>query len=148
MLFDEARRQLDQQAAVLDALRTRAATVLGISGVIAGLFVGRVLPGHLGWAAWTAIALFGVATAATITVVVPRDYFAFSENLDKNLDWYDRHGQHPDAARVFLVGLTKNMADDRSRNVSLLRRITRWFTLECVLLGGQLLFWAVALAVD
>lgn len=46
-LLAEAQRQLEQQFSDLERLRTRAVSVLGVGGVVAGLFVGR-LDQHLG----------------------------------------------------------------------------------------------------
>ena len=65
ILFNEAIRQLGQQETVLESLRSRAIAVLGVAGVVAGLFVDHLVK-HFDGFAWTAIILFLVTVKVAL----------------------------------------------------------------------------------
>jgi hypothetical protein len=146
VIFDEARRQLEQQATVLESLRSRAITVLGAGGVVAGLFVDH-LAMRLDGFSWSALVLFLISALAAVVVVTPLTNLALSENLRSSLDWYDRYSEFPKATEVFLVSAAQNLRRDQDANRSVLRRASWCFAVESALLAIQLLFWVLGAAV-
>jgi len=95
-LLAEAHRQLDGQLTELDGLRTRAVSVLGAAGVIAGLFVGR-LGSSIDGFAWAALGLLLSTVAAAVWVILPQQ-LASAQDLRSALAWYERYRDRPEAA--------------------------------------------------
>lgn len=83
MLWEEARRQLVRQEAVLDTLRTQAVAMLSVASIVAGLFGSRVptspVPGAEA-AVVAALVLFGI-TAVLAIVIIRRGIGSFHTGL-------------------------------------------------------------------
>jgi hypothetical protein len=141
-LLAQAQRQFDQHVANLESLRNRAVSVLGIGGVVAGLFVGR-LDASLNGYSWAALALFLVTVLCAVFVVVPRGGPVLSEDLRSSFDWYRAYGSQPRAVDVYLVGIAANLNRDNALNRRTLRAVTVVFAAECTLLGVQMLLWVL-----
>jgi hypothetical protein len=74
LMLEEARRSIDSQQQALDELRSRAATLVGVASLIAGVF------GFTSDATWTlgagvALGGFVVAGGAGLFVLCPRTWF-------------------------------------------------------------------------
>jgi hypothetical protein len=141
-LLAQAQRQFDQQVANLESLRNRAVSVLGIGGVVAGLFVGR-LDARLNGYSWAALALFLLTVLCAVFVVVPRGGPVLSEDLRSAFDWYQTYGRAPQATEAYLIGTATNLNRDNVLNRRTLRAVTTVFATECVLLGVQMLLWVL-----
>lgn len=146
LLWEQAQRQLSQQNADLDTLRTRAIAMLSVATLVAGLFGSRLPRGHESIktliALIIALALFGVSVLLAILVAVPRKRWIFSFTFDQLLKLIEDNTARPvDVA----YNLTRWAEEARSSNKAKLKPMYAMFGCLCVLTGLQVIAWAVAL---
>lgn len=145
MLWEEARRQLVRQEAVLDTLRTQAVAVLSVSSIVAGLFGSRLPTAPVGGAEAaivSALVLFGVTAVLSIVIVHPWDW-VFSHGLEDDLATVDR------GELLRADDLSWSWADAferwRASNQQKINRLTACFSWACALTGFQVIAWGLAL---
>lgn len=144
LLWEQARQQLAQQNSDLDLLRTRATAILSVAALVAGLF-GTRIPAHPGIRSVSfvivALSLFAVSALLAVAVAAPRRNWEFTFNLDPLLQRVDDHEAAP-------VDVTRNLAAwseiARRKNSQKLEQLYMLFRLVCVLVGLQVISWAIA----
>lgn len=145
LVYDEAVRALDRQAAAVDELRTRAATVLGAAALVAGFLGAEVLERHPKISGWSlaAVLAFTFVVIAVGSVLLPwRWTFVTSPSAIIN-DYIDTDDE------VSLDQLRWAMALHHETNYDKNQR-TRWkllvaMVLATVALGVEVIAWLAAL---
>ena len=146
MVWDEARRLLVRQEAVLDTLRTQAVAILSVGAIVAGLFGSRLLPVHLAplrlGAIVLALVLFGITTLKVVAILLPRDW-TFEHHLAEKLAKLE-------GDRLLSPGsLALTWASDaeaaRVINQVQLDRLMKSFRWACLLTAAQVVVWGLAL---
>lgn len=145
LLWAQAQQQLSQQNADLDALRTRAIAMLSVATLVAGLFGTRLPDVHPSpravIAVTAALALFAASVVLAILVAAPRKGWLFTFKLDALLGLVDD-------GRAAPMDVTRNLAtwaeDARSENTGKLDGMYGMFRWVCVLVGLQVVAWAIA----
>lgn len=147
LLWGEALRMLQRQEANLDTLRNQAVAVLSVASVVAGLFGSRLLPGshslRVEAAIWIALILFGVSALLAIFILIPRKW-GFSHDLQESLSLIK--ARHPIAVISLAHRWATGFEQLRRKNQGQLDGLMRCFWLACVLVGAQVIAWAVAVA--
>lgn len=146
LIWDQARQQLAQQNADLDLLRTRAVTMLSVAALVAGLFGTRLPQGHAHTRTLAfviaALVLFAASVILAILVAAPRGKWEFTFKLDPLL-------QRVDAGDAVPVDITRNFAAwsemARSNNARQMMGLYSIFRLVCLLVGLQVVAWALAI---
>ena len=153
--YDEAVRVIGVQAASLDALRSRASTVIATASLVTTFLGGQVLakptisngtviiPALSGWG-WAAVgALCGIA-ASVIAVMWPYRW-AWSQRADGLIGLYEARRTAPmtliDAQRELALHLQASYDINEAR----LARLGWVFKLSLVLLVAESIFWIVDL---
>jgi hypothetical protein len=146
MVWEEARRLIVRQEAVLDTLRTQAVAILSVASLVAGLFGSRLLPAHPSGLKLTAIlvalALFGATALKVIVILTPRDW-TFEHGLAGKLEMLK------DGCLLEAGGLGYTWAKEaekaRGENRVHLDRLMRYFRWACLLTAAQVVVWGLAL---
>ena len=104
LLVTEIRAKLDGQTATLESARTRAATALSASGVIAGLFA-QHLKGSIGNWGLAALAAFALGALLALWILWPRkmtlspdgkDWIKSVEGNDRSMERQAKKGRRAD----------------------------------------------------
>jgi hypothetical protein len=144
LIMDEARRLLDRQEADLDTLRSRVATLLTGSSIVAAVF-GATLSdtADVDCPRTVAFVLFGLTVAMALWIMLPRKW-AFSHELTA---WLERVRDNDEPRTEFDIAynLARSFDDYRKENAPKLRRLQWCFAVACLLLGGQVVAWAFAI---
>jgi hypothetical protein len=145
LLWEQAKAQLADQKADVDALRTRAVALLSVASLVAGLF-GAQLP-HNHTAARTviasiaALALFGVTVVLVLLIAAPKQNWLFPFKLGELLKKVDEGEASPG-------DVTRNLAAwaeiSRTKNRGKLNAMYALFGVTCLLVGLQVVAWAIA----
>jgi hypothetical protein len=146
VLWTQAKEQLSQQSADLDALRTRAVALLSVSALVGGLFGSQFAHRHMtalrtaGLAG--ALALFAVSVLLAVAIGWPRKAWEFGMELDKV-------SAEVSAGKVTLgvvnISLTNAAASSWRANASRLKILYWLFSALCLTVGLQVVAWALAL---
>jgi hypothetical protein len=145
LIWEQARQQLNQQTTDLDVLRTRAVAMLSVAALIAGLFGSRLADGHAGGRTVgfviVALVLFAASVVLAVIVAAPRRNWEFTFRLSGLL-------QRVDAGEAVPADVTRNLAawseTARFNNAQRMERLYTMFRLVCVLVGLQVVAWAIA----
>jgi uncharacterized protein (DUF2062 family) len=149
LLWEQAQRQLSQQSADLDSLRTRALAMLSVAALAAGLFGSHVPLAHssLGTAiaAVIALGLFAICVVLAVWIATPMKHaWRFTFPLRVLVSEVGTGSALPmDVA----LSLTKYAEESRRANEDKLENLHRYFSAVCVLVGLQVLAWAIAVLV-
>jgi hypothetical protein len=144
LIYQESVRALDQQQAVLDALRARAGVLIAAASVATTFLGGGVADdgAALGCWGWWAVGCFVGVGLLCVLVLMPWKNWRFTHSVDKLLERYDGN---PDWAT--LAGMHRRMADinqgnweDNKRKLSWLQAV---FLVACLLLVAEVAFWLV-----
>lgn len=145
LLWEQAERQLSQQNADLDALRTRAVALLSVAALVAGLFGSRLPHGHPAArtviAVIVALALFAGSVILAILVAAPRKNWLFTFTLDKLLDRVEAGSAIPGDITLSLAARAEQ---NRLGNRVKLEPMYAMLGWVCALVGLQVVAWAVA----
>jgi hypothetical protein len=146
MLWDEARRLLVRQEAVLDTLRVQAVAVLSVTSIVAGLFGSRLIPGKpsgfsLGMVV-AALILFAVIVTLVVAILVPRNW-VFEHGLTDKLGMLERGDSLPSGDLAY--SWAKGAEIWRATNKKQLDQLMCWFLVACALTGLEVIFWGLAL---
>jgi hypothetical protein len=145
LLWEQAKAQLAGQKAEVDALRTRAVALLSVASLVAGLFASRLPHSHAATrtvvASIAALALFGVSVVLALLIAAPKRRWVFTFTLDELVGRVDQGIARP-------VDVTSNLTswaeDARRLNARKLRIMYGFFGAVCLLIGLQVIAWAVA----
>ncbi|HUZ51681.1 MAG TPA: hypothetical protein VMU94_04035 [Streptosporangiaceae bacterium] len=145
LIWEQARQQLAQQNTDLDLLRTRAVAMLSIAALVAGLFGTRLPHGHLHGRTLVflimALVLFAASVVLAVMVAAPRRDWEFVFQLSALLERVDRFEATPaDVTRNFAVWAESAWGN----NLRQMQPLYTMFRLVCVLVGLQVIAWALA----
>jgi hypothetical protein len=118
--------------------------MLSVAALVAGLF-GTRIPAHPGARSVSlvivALSLFGVSALLAVAVAAPRRNWEFTFDLDPLV-------QRVDAGEAVPVTMTRNLTvwseTARRNNSQKLEQLYMLFRVVCVLVGFQVISWAVA----
>jgi len=147
LLWEESRRQLVRQESDLDSLRLRAAGILSVAALVAGLLGPHVQLANHGWRAVPlgfALGFFAIGALCSVVALAPRrKRWTFAHNMQT---WFTDLKD----GNLRPIDLTANLAEHfegyRLSNVPEIQRLYDWFLLSCVFVGLQVIAWGVALA--
>jgi hypothetical protein len=146
LLWEQAQRQLAQQNADLDTLRTRAIALLSVSAIVAGLFGSRLSHTHLSTgaaiSAILALGLFAINVVLTVWIVTPvKNGWRFTYPLRALITRTEAGTVLPmDVA----ISLAHYAEQSRKENEDKLASFYGQSRIVCVLAGIQVVAWAVA----
>ena len=150
-IYDQSFRALDEQARVLDALRTRAAALVASASVttalLGGLAGARRSSEHarLDLASWVAIGLFVGAVLLSLLVMTRKGRTAFSHHPDGLVEAYLNH-EPPVSLGEYQRAIAFYNGRNFDTNTRQLRALFGAFTLASVCLGCELVLWLWVLA--
>jgi hypothetical protein len=145
LAYAEALRGLDQQAAVVDNLRSRAATLLSATSIATSFLAGLTIrdTGIVDNSGWGALACFIAVTASCVWILWPRRDWRFHASAASLVrDYVDGEGVTIDRAHR---DLALHMDHAYTLNAERLRWLFRFFQLGCVLLAAEILLWIASL---
>jgi hypothetical protein len=145
LLWEQAKAQLAAQKADADSLRTRAVALLSVASLVAGLFGSRLPHDHAAprtvIASIAALALFGASIVLVLLIAAPKQNWYFTFRLDELFKEVDEGKASPG-------NVTRNLAvwaeDFRRKNLDKLDTMYLLFGGTCVLVGLQVVAWAIA----
>ncbi len=146
LIMEEARRQVEDQTAALNALRGMDATLLTGASVVTAVFGALLARQHrsgfsIGCEA-IALALFVATVFASLVVLRPVDWKS-EHSLENNFLPRLRENRIPDDVSV--AATFAAMFDRyRKKNHNELKCLQKWFAAACLLLGVQVLAWGLA----
>lgn len=145
LVLAESLRALNQQQAVLDNLRARAAVLLSAAALVTSFFGPPSLShagGRLGGMAVLAVAALGGVTAASGVLIWPRWQWDFRTSSRKLLAAYVDDGRSVDEVRRGLAVTFESYVDANDRKLSVLQ----WaFVLGMLALVLEVVAWLTAL---
>ena len=146
LVYAEARRKLDSQVEDVRSVRSRAAALLGVGGVISGLFGVQVTatpPSGRFHSAMVIIALtmFALSVVLTVGIEWPRKFYG-DESLEPWLVSI-KAGTAGDP-RDFQFHMATASDTYRESNAPIYRRLVTMLTWMCALLGVQVIAWTLA----
>jgi hypothetical protein len=150
-IYDQSFRALDEQARVLDALRTRAGALAASASVatalLGGLAGARQPADHarLDLPSWVAIGLFVGVVLLSVFVMSRKGRTAFSHHPDRLVDAYLNH-EPPVSLGEYQRAIAFYNGRNFDTNTRQLRALFRAFTLASVFLGCELVVWLWVLA--
>lgn len=146
LLWDEARRQLEEQRSTLESLRSRSVALLSVASLVAALFGSHLLRGEHRWwvtvAIVVALAAFGLSALFVVHLLAPRQDWEFSQSLAAYLTDI-KNGEDVTPEDV-CYNLAKDSQTARRNNESKLKTLHSEFGWASALLGLQVIAWAVA----
>ncbi|HVC08241.1 MAG TPA: hypothetical protein VND98_11750 [Solirubrobacterales bacterium] len=146
MLWEEARRLIARQEAVLDTLRNQAVAILSVAAIVAGLFGSRIVatqPSAFVMAmVGAALVLFGATVWLVITILRPRKW-TFEHTLTQKLRMLERGVLLESGSLGFTWA--KDVERWRAANKPQLDRLMTFFLWACALTAGEVIFWGLAL---
>jgi hypothetical protein len=146
LLWEEARRQIEEQRSTLESVRSRSVALLSVASLVAALFGSHILRGEHRWwvtvAIVVALAAFGLSALLTVHLLAPTSDWEFSQNLDSYL--VDIKNEKDVTAEDVTYNLAQHSQVSRRNNEAKLKKLHCEFGWACALLGLQVLAWAVA----
>lgn len=147
IVWDEAKRLLVRQEAMLDTLRTQAVAVLSAASIVAGLFGSHIPAGSFNSVTATvviALCLFAGTAAVSLAILWPRAW-TFSQELS------ERVGDLQGGRSIHAIDLATTWAAAaekwRGENQQVINRLVCKFTWACALTGLQVIAWGCALLI-
>ena len=147
MLWDEGRRLLVRQEAVLDALRGQAVAILSVASIVAGLFGSRLLPSAQ-LSAFSvvmialALAAFGSTALLALKILRPTKW-QFEHGLTPYTEMVER--RQVVVAAGLALSWAKGVEAQREANRGQLDRLMTRFAWACGLTAASVVFWGLAL---
>jgi uncharacterized membrane protein len=147
-LLEEARRMLVTQEVRMDDVRSRAITLLGSAGVVAGLFglhLTTASAKHLGGYRTALLALALVAFVGVTVLAVLIHWAVKNWDEGERLDnWAKRIEHEKPEAQHFALNLAVALIEARANNAAAVSRRGVWFRWLCVLFAVEVSAWAIA----
>jgi hypothetical protein len=149
LLWEQAQRQLSQQSADLDSLRTRAIAMLSVAALAAGLFGSRVPRAHTSLgaaiAAFIALGLFAICIVLAVWITTPMKHaWRFTSPLRVLIEGVGAGALLPMDVALSLADYAEK---SRKENEDKLESLHKYFSVVCVLVGLQVLAWTIAVLV-
>jgi hypothetical protein len=150
-IYDQSFRALDEQARVLDALRTRAGALVAsaslATALLGGLAGARRPAGHaqLDSPSWIAIGLFVAVVLLSLLVMTRKGRTAFSHHPNGLVEAYLNH-EPPVSLGEYRRAIAFYNGCNFDTNTRQLRAVFGAFNLASVCLGCELVVWLWVLA--
>jgi len=150
-IYDQSFRALDEQARVIDALRTRAGALVAgasVATAVLGGLAGATRPAthaRLDPASWVAIGLFVSVVLLTLFVVTPRTNTALAHHPDLLVRTYLNREQ-PVSLGAYRRAIAFYNGRNFDANARQLRALDATFAVASVCLGCELVVWLWILA--
>lgn len=147
--YDASVRAIQDQAGVLDSLRTRAGTVFAAAALVSSFLGGQALreSAHLDvWSLTTvAIAAFVVSALLTLLILWPFE-FRFSLSAGALLDAVEDHEEHGGTSAAELLEVLARQLEWRyDENANKVRRLLWAFEAAILSLIAEVALWLVVL---
>jgi len=145
IVFDEAKRGLENQAGALDELRARSGTLLAAASVAVS-FLGGIALGDGSVTGWgvAAVATFSLVAAVVFWILWPFSWrFVLSAEILIN-DWVE--AADPPSVNELRRELARVMERNQSYNQRQLNRLWKLYSGAILLLLTMIVFWLVELA--
>lgn len=146
ILFSESCRHIDGQIAAVESLRTRSVALLSVAALVAGLFGPHLIAGRHSWwvdlAVWVALFAFGVTVLIALWILTPRQTWEFYQEINPYLDELS-DGKEVRASEM-LYNLAADSEQSFSVNEGIIRKLNDEFRVACLLVGVQVIAWAIA----
>ena len=143
LLWEQAQRQLSRQSTDLDTLRTRAIAMLSVGALAAALFGSRLPHAHLSVATAVAVAFalgfFAIGVVLAAWIVMPSAW-RFTYPL-RPLVSEVKAGSA--LAMDVALSLANHAEESRKENEEKLKSLHKQFSVVCVLVGLQVVAWAI-----
>jgi hypothetical protein len=148
LAYEEARRALDDQEALVNELRARTGVLIAAAAVSTSLVGGPALARGHSIASWVAIGLFGLVGLSLLIALWPRRDWTFTVDAEEFIAIYlEPEGEEPlGLARIFR-DLALHMNANHRRNRSQLRFVMGIVRVAVVLLVGQTIAGVAALLI-
>jgi hypothetical protein len=153
VVYEESVRTLDQQRALLDALRNRSGTLLAAASVATAFLSAQALrpaPRELDSLAWSAIVLFCAVVLLTVAVLIPwRWTFAHHPHalIGVHLEWEDPPKDwRPSTLHEIYRDLSYWNGVHYEANGRKLQLMFGLFALACAALAAEIIVWLILLA--
>jgi hypothetical protein len=145
IVHEEARRGLDLQRAGLDALRTRAGTLLAAASLVTTFLGGQTLEGKGGPStmAWVAIGAFIAAALLCVVILLPWK-FEFSLSAPALVDDYVDKDPQPEPT-VVLRNFALYCDESRVENRKKIKPLQWAFRGGALMLAAEVVAWLIAL---
>jgi hypothetical protein len=150
-IYDQSFRSLDEQARVLEGVRSRAGTLAGVATVTTG-FVGGLAsmsrgiqhssPGTL---AWIAVALYLLVIVLSLLIASPSHRLAFGHHPERLLAVY-LDPRHSKTVSEFRRTIASYNGRNYERNGRQLARLSASFIIASVVFVVELILWLWELA--
>ena len=143
---DERRRLLENQVSFTDTLRNRATAMLSVASIVAGLFGTKLATGTHSApvlaAISVALALFASSALLSVKIMMLKglgvgvDTGALVARLEEGTAASTPYGMN--------YTLAKRYQDGYDRNVPVVERLNTQYMALCLLVGAQVIAWAIA----
>jgi hypothetical protein len=141
LVYEAAVRALDQQASVVESVRTRAGVLLSAGSVATSFLAGVALTNGRGLSPWgwvAVVSFLGVA-GPSVWVLWPRHGWKFSPSATRLVaDYLDPEGVTLTRAQR---NLAIHMGNSEASNADALQDMFRWFEVATIALGVEVLLW-------
>ena len=145
VLWAQARDEIAQQISELDMLRTRAVALMSVAALVGGLFGSRLPHGHQSaervGALVGALVLFSAGVLLAVLIALPRRDWEFGFDL---ADLARRVEAGTASLGVVNISLAAQATASWDVNARRLQRLYWQFAGLCVLVGLQVVAWALA----
>jgi hypothetical protein len=133
---------LAEQERALNALRTRAGTVIAAASVSGSFLGAKVGHGSLGGWGVAALITFVLCVGSAIYVLLPHQLvFAFRGQALLAASDHEGVDQIEEAYRAAGLWIEPYLGSNRATIATL----STWFTLSCMLLATEIVFWTISL---
>lgn len=146
LAYAEGVRAIEQQARMVDELRSRTGVLLTGASIVASFLGAKALNGSgINLVIALALAAFALGLAAAVAILWPREWRWAMQPRILLEDWADEPSRRADttALRRFLA---EKLDDNWAANQAKLDCQLRLFELAIVALAAQVAFWIVELA--
>lgn len=145
LVYEESRRGLELQREGLDALRTRAGTLLAAAALVTTFFGGQAFEGsrHVGCWGVLAIAAFVGLAVCSVAVLLPWKFDLFLDPEDLVNEYVDAEPK-PDLATVHR-DFALHHSTSRSNNEKTVTMLQWGFRSAAILLGLEVFAWLMEL---
>jgi hypothetical protein len=149
LAYEEAKRALDAQEAVVNELRSRAAILIASAAVTTSFFGSRALidSSRLDVWAWVATISFALLGVTVLAILWPRHDWVFTVNASSFIQNYVEHPDGWLAIPAIHRDLALHMSASYSVNADQLRWLFGAFRAGAVLLVVEVAAWVVNLGV-
>jgi hypothetical protein len=146
LAYEEARRALDDQEALVNELRARTGVLIAAAAVSTSLVGGPALARGHSIASWVAIGLFALVGVSLLVALWPRRIWSFSIDAAELVAIYlEPEDDEPlDVAHIYR-DLALHMSEGHKRNAARIPFLMAVLRIAVILLVVDVMAWVVAL---